>query len=274
MQLWTSFSRRAAALVVIVLVAGALVACQPTKQPVTGECTQYWRGYVLPGDHNYAGLGAFSGSDRYMCKEFVHQGVRAQMQHLRNYADETSVHNALGNPFEPRPKYDEAAFDTFVFKGAADNMWVGLNGKWAVPGTTYAQNFLGNICNPMRQYWGLAPWTAQQIETLPMLVSPPTSVSELTAEQIGAYIEYRDAQNSWYWKPEISPTEMAAIFINEGNAAGIRGDIAFCQSILETGWFAWPNSPDPNPPPSSTGAQSTDPVLQGYLELQQSTARN
>src|SRR5688572_33023739 len=112
-------SSRAAALVAIVVAAATLAACQPVKPPVSTECTQYWRGYVLPGDHNYAGIGAFTGSDRYMCKPTPEQGVRAQIQHLRNYADPNSHHYSLGYPFEPRVQYDEAAFETFRFKGMA-----------------------------------------------------------------------------------------------------------------------------------------------------------
>jgi hypothetical protein len=59
------------------------------------------------------------------------------------------------------------------------------------------------------------------------------------------------------------------IYYDEGNAVGVRGDVAFAQSILETAWFAWPNSPDPNPPPTTTTAptttQSSDPVLDAYF---------
>jgi hypothetical protein len=112
-----------------------------------------WPGYVLAVDHNYAGIGAFTGSTRYMRKPTPWQGVRAHVQHLRNYADATSRWDTLGSPFEPRPFYDAAAFDTFVYKGQAPT-WVQLNGKWAVPGTTYGQTIL-RICNDMRAFHGL-----------------------------------------------------------------------------------------------------------------------
>jgi hypothetical protein len=255
------FSPRVAALVAVVLGVAVLGACEPVKPPktppVSGECTQYWRGYVLPGDHNYAGIGAFSGSDRYMCKPTPWQGVRAQVQHLRNYADANSTAATLETPFEPRPKYDEAAFDTFPFKGEATT-WVGLNGKWAVPGDTYGQTIL-DIYNNMRAYsTNLGPVPGDT-----KIMGP----SALTASQIAAYVKKVIADNGLTWKPEITPTQMAQLFINEGNPIGVRGDIAFCQSILETAWFAWPNSP-------STSAQSYDPVLDGYFELQQVTDRN
>ena len=44
-------------------------------------------------------------------------------------------------------------------------------------------------------------------------------------------------------------TALAQIFIDEGRVEGVRGDIAFVQSILETGWFSFAGSqipPDAN----------------------------
>ncbi len=126
-----------------------------TTVPLTAAGDNTFPGYVLPRDHNYAGIGAYGGSTRYMRQPTPQLGVRAHLQHLRNYADAASRHDNLGAPLVPRPNYDDIAFDTFVFKGKAPN-WVDLNGKWAVPGTTYGQTILG-ICNEMRTFSGLAP---------------------------------------------------------------------------------------------------------------------
>lgn len=64
--------------------------------------------------------------------------------------------------------------------------------------------------------------------------TPPTSSktpimgkSECTAEQLNAYAKSKNA----------NAPEYGAIFIDEGKAEGVRGDIAFCQSCLETGFF-------------------------------------
>jgi hypothetical protein len=38
-------------------------------------------------------------------------------------------------------------------------------------------------------------------------------------------------------KQSVSLLELADLFLEEGANEGIRGDIAFCQSIKETGWF-------------------------------------
>src|SRR6516164_7597901 len=46
-----------------------------------------------------------------------------------------------------------------------------------------------------------------------------------------------------------SITALAQTFIDEGRRDGVRGDIAFVQSILETGWFSYAGSqipPDAN----------------------------
>jgi N-acetylmuramoyl-L-alanine amidase len=114
-----------------------------------------WPGFTLPSDHNYAGIGAFGGSHVYMRQATAQLGVRAQLQHLRNYADSTSTPDNLGAPFVPRPGYTTTNFTTFVYHGKAPN-WVDLDGKWAVPGTTYGQTIL-QICNEMRTFSGLAP---------------------------------------------------------------------------------------------------------------------
>jgi hypothetical protein len=138
------------------------------------------------------------------------------------------VSTNLGAPFESRPKYDANAFNTFVYKGAAPT-WEGLEGRWAVPGTTYWDT-IKNICDNMRGRFGIGPLP---VNTTIM------GANRLTAAQIGAHV--RAIGNPW--KPEISPEAMAQIYLDEGKKAGVRGDVAFCQSILETGWFSWPSSP-------------------------------
>jgi hypothetical protein len=89
--------------------------------------------------------------------------------------------------------------------------------------------------------------------------------SELSAAQIASYVNKIGNP----WRPEILPVQMAQIYIDEGNAARVRGDIAFCQSILETGWFSWPGSYG-GAEVSTADAASTD-----YFELRDgTTARN
>lgn len=69
-------------------------------------------------------------------------------------------------------------------------------------------------------------------------VTPVMGQSRLTGDQIAA----------WFAKQKITPAitipipELARLFVDEGNAQNVRGDIAFAQSILETGWFRYEGS--------------------------------
>jgi hypothetical protein len=259
-------SRLLGALPALALVVGglALAGCIP-QAPAVVSCSNPWRGYVVASDHNYAGIGAYNGSTVFMCKDNPTSGVRAHLQHLRNYADPASTPYNLGNPFEPRPGYTETNFGTFPYHGHAPR-WIDLNGRWAVPGTTYAHRFVGvigdpafpGIYNPMRVRAGLG---VVDVNTLTIL-----GPSELTAAQIGAHV--RASINMADWKPEITPEALAQIYLNEGAAVGVRGDVAFAQSILETGWFRWPSSP------SGASVLTDDPVMDGYFELQHATDRH
>lgn len=248
---------------VLVLAAGAvaLSACFPPAPPSSEPiCPNPWRGYVIASDHNYAGIGAYTGSNRFMCKPTPSQGIRAQLQHLRNYADPASTPYNLGYPFEPRPLYTEANFGTFPYHGAAPRWW-DLGGKWA-PNPAYGTAGVLRIYNEMRAGSGLAA------VPLDITIMGP---SELTAQQMAARV--CAVGRCATWKPEISPTAMAQLYLDEGNAVGVRGDIAFCQSILETGWFSWPDSPSAaSLTPSATA--EVDPVTDWYFELKAATARD
>ncbi len=93
--------------------------------------------YADGGGYHFTNANGLTGPQR---------SVRVQMHQLRNYADATSV-----NTWNPRPEFSR---DGFVYKGNAKN-WVDLNGKWAVPGTTYAQAIFGTY-NQMLAYHGLS----------------------------------------------------------------------------------------------------------------------
>ncbi|HEU5302399.1 MAG TPA: hypothetical protein VFW06_09220 [Acidimicrobiia bacterium] len=258
-----------AALVVAggLLLAGCLPASPPAPPPAPVSACNPWRGYVVAADHNYAGIGAYNGSTRFMCKDTPTQGVRAQIQHLRNYADATSTPSTLGNPFEPRLFYDEAAFLSFVYHGAAPT-WRELGGKWA-PSTTYGTAGVMRIYNEMRAG---ATLPAVDVDTYTIM-----GRSELTAAQMAARV--CAVGRCTGWRPEITPVQMAQLFLDEGAAAGVRGDVAFAQSILETGWFNWPSSPataaatvdgTEGAPDPAAG----DPVLDWYFELRAAASRD
>jgi len=54
-----------------------------------------------------------------------------------------------------------------------------------------------------------------------------------TAEQMANYV----LENNPNYNLSVSALELAQIFLEEGQAEGVRGDFAFAQSILETGFF-------------------------------------
>jgi hypothetical protein len=68
--------------------------------------------------------------------------------------------------------------------------------------------------------------------------SPILGPSRLTAKQMADFLISEHA------KPNITvPIEvLAQIYLDEGDKTGVRGDVAFAQSILETGGFAHPGS--------------------------------
>lgn len=69
---------------------------------------------------------------------------------------------------------------------------------------------------------------------------PVMGQSDLTAEQMAGYF--------WAHQPPGSPCltvsveDLTAYFAWHGNAENVRGDIAFAQSIVETGWFRYGGS--------------------------------
>jgi hypothetical protein len=68
--------------------------------------------------------------------------------------------------------------------------------------------------------------------------SPILGPSRLTAKQMADYILMN------HYRPNITvPIQvLAQIYLNEGARTGVRGDVAFAQSILETAGFAHPGS--------------------------------
>jgi N-acetylmuramoyl-L-alanine amidase len=96
--------------------------------------TNYFRftGVVQPEQNNYSGIGATGGDTRGAIFENEEEGVLAQLQHLYAYATTKPLPNQY-------PLVDPRFH--LVDRGSAPT-WTALNGKWAVPGTTYGQSIL------------------------------------------------------------------------------------------------------------------------------------
>lgn len=96
-------------------------------------------GDVIALQNNYAGIGttgAVVNNKRVKGHTFknANEGVTAQIQHLLGYASTRPPKKVIVDP-----RY--ALLKTTPYFGKAQT-WIGLNGKWAVPGKTYGQKVL------------------------------------------------------------------------------------------------------------------------------------
>ncbi len=87
-------------------------------------------------DSNFAGIGACDSCSSEIAFPSPRDGVRAQIQLLRSYADPDSRAANLHNPPEPAlfggsPAAAAASYDSFAYKGSAPVWNVMGNGKWA-----------------------------------------------------------------------------------------------------------------------------------------------
>jgi hypothetical protein len=79
------------------------------------------------------------------------------------------------------------------------------------------------------------PPAAQAVGADDSIVGP----SRVTPAQMAAWFR---AKTSSVYRAGVPLDQLTALFILEGNRAGVRGDIAFAQSILETRWFNFPSN--------------------------------
>lgn len=96
--------------------------------------TDYFRftGDVRSGQNNYAGIGATGGAVRGASFNTPEEGVLAHLQHLYAYATTTPLPN----------RYPLVDPRFHLVNRESATTWTALNGKWAVPGTTYGQSIL------------------------------------------------------------------------------------------------------------------------------------
>jgi exonuclease VII small subunit len=68
--------------------------------------------------------------------------------------------------------------------------------------------------------------------------SPILGPNQLTAEDLAAFV----TQNGHHPQLTVPIEELAKIYIEESADEGVRGDVMWAQSILETGWFGYKGS--------------------------------
>ena len=109
-----------------------IALCQALKE--TGFFA--YGGDVLPAQNNYCGLGATGDKAKGAYFKSPQEGVRAHIQHLMAYATTERPHAPLVDP-----RYDLVRLYRTDIYGKIKH-WTGLNGVWAVPGTSYGQDIL------------------------------------------------------------------------------------------------------------------------------------
>jgi hypothetical protein len=70
--------------------------------------------------------------------------------------------------------------------------------------------------------------------------TPVMQRERVTAAQMAAWFAEHEPSGSRH-RASVSIQRLAELYIEEGRAEGVAGDIAFVQGILETGWFRWPS---------------------------------
>lgn len=67
--------------------------------------------------------------------------------------------------------------------------------------------------------------------------SPVMGSSSLNAAQI---VQWFNASTRSPYRASVPIGDLVGMYLSEGSAAGVRADVAFVQSIVETGWFSFP----------------------------------
>jgi hypothetical protein len=80
---------------------------------------------------------------------------------------------------------------------------------------------------------GAAPQPAHAVGADDTIVGP----SRVSPAQMAAWFRARTVSP---YAVNMPIDQLAALYVSEGNLAGVRGDIAFAQSIVETRWFSFP----------------------------------
>lgn len=71
---------------------------------------------------------------------------------------------------------------------------------------------------------------------------PIMGAARLNASQIVAWFNGRQPRPSGTYAATVSVDTLAQYFVEEGAVEGVTGDVAFMQSVLETGWFRFSGS--------------------------------
>lgn len=115
-------------------------------------------------------------------------------------------------------------------------------------------------------------------------VVPIMGASRLSGPELAAWFNLRQPRPSGIYSATVPVEMLTAMFVEEGAVEGVTGDVAFVQSIVETGWFRFGGSitggmnnfagigaTDTNPSPASfpdarTGVRAQVQHLRAYAD--------
>jgi len=95
----------------------------------------------------------------------------------------------------------------------------------------------------------------------PVATVPVMGASRLDARQLAAWFNTRQPRPGGTYAATVPVETLALYFIEEGAAEGVTGDVAFMQSVVETGWFRFNGSvPASSNNFAGIGATDTNPA--------------
>lgn len=204
---------------------------------------------VKPMQNNYCGLGALGNKVPGYTFYSPQRGVRAHIQHLLAYATTEMPKKDLVDPrfsvlVEKYPHY----------RGAA-KFWPDLNGRWAVPGTTYGQDILrlwrearqfregendlnkaleaaqrqpGEMANWERVYGLAYPEGNYEVAVLSI-----DHILKLDKKNINAYVQRGNIYRESGYNEKALADYDAALSLDENNYAALSGRAYLYASIQE-----------------------------------------
>jgi hypothetical protein len=84
---------------------------------------------------------------------------------------------------------------------------------------------------------GCAPRSGAPVTPTSGTTVPIMGAARINGQQLAAWFDGRQPRPRGIYSASVALEVLAAYFIAEGAAEGVAGDVAFIQSIVETGWF-------------------------------------
>ncbi|SHI29623.1 Tetratricopeptide repeat-containing protein [Anaerovibrio lipolyticus DSM 3074] len=204
---------------------------------------------VKPMQNNYCGLGALGNKVPGYTFYSPQRGVRAHIQHLLAYATTEMPKKDLVDPrfsvlVEKYPHY----------RGAA-KYWPDLNGRWAVPGTTYGQDIL-RLWREARQFhegendlnkaldvahrqpnnveaWERVYSLAYGDGNYEMAILSIDHIIKLDKKNIDAYVKRANIYREWGYNDKALADYNTVLSLDEYNYAALSGRAYLYASIQE-----------------------------------------